>query len=449
MRAFLKYIRIGIAILGGALFSSNTSGGELSFPNVDLTPVGAEMAGNADGSIPRWIGGDDNRKEFGPKLIKEKPLFTINKTNIEDYRTQLPNGLSGLVDHYPTTMTIPVYKSYRPVYLYPWIYEAIEKNSKSAKLTDGGDSITDTYSGIPFPLAKTGYEVLWNHILAYRGVSVDVGSSEVVVHENRRARVVKNRVKYAIEYYNKDRKKSGLDQMYAYYLSSVTYPPKLSGGGLLVHERVNPSRIPRQAWGYMAGQRRVIRIPSVDYDAPMPRSGGIRFADEIDIYNGSIDRYSWRLVGKKELIVPYNNELLYDEIKKDDVLSDKLYQQYHPDPQYLRYEKHRVWVVEGTLKEGASHPYKKRVLYMDEDTWLVVVAENYNKKNALWRVSASYVRLYHELPTAFKVVDVFHDLVEKSYFAQSIDPKREITTLSVMPAKQTFKPSALRRMGRR
>ena len=419
--------------------------------DVEKTPYGAEFKGNADGSIPDWQGGQKNKKEFGAGLLEEKPLYIIDATNMDQYQSILPAALSALIERYPETMQVPVFTSYRPAYYFDWIYEAIRKNRDSAKLINDGGAVIGTYPGIPFPDAKDGYEVLWNHVLSFRGVSFNVKSWEMVIQENRRSSVIKSRVKLSSEYYNKNRKKSEEDQIHSYYLSTVISPPKLSGSSLLVHERVNGSIIPRQAWGYLAGQRRVVRIPSIDYDAPMPRSEGIRFADEVDIYIGSIDRYEWRLLGKKEMIIPYNNKKLYEELQKTAGPSDGILTKLHVNPKVLRYEKHRVWVVEGLLKKEQSHPYKKRILYLDEDSWNAVLAENYDRNGDLWRVSASYVKFYHEFPGIFKVVDVHHDLKDKAYYAQGAlggKGKTVVVGEEVLP-KRGFKPSALRRLGKR
>ncbi len=419
--------------------------------DVEKTPYGAEFKGNADGSIPNWQGGLENKKEFGSVLLKEKPLYTIDASNMNQYRSILPDALSALIERYPETMKVPVFTSYRPAYYFDWIYDAIRKNRDSAKLIDDGSSVVGAYPGIPFPDPKNGYEVLWNHVLSFRGVSFDVKAWEMVVQENRRSTVIKSRVKVSSEYYNKNRDKSEEDQIHSYYLSTVIYPPKMSGSSLLVHERVNGSVIPRQAWGYLAGQRRVVRIPSIDYDAPMPRSEGIRFADEVDIYIGSIDRYQWRLLGKKEMIIPYNNKKLYEDLQVSDGPSDAILTKFHLNPKSLRYEKHRVWVIEGVLKKGSAHPYKKRILYLDEDSWNAVLAENYNRNGDLWRVSASYVRFYHIFPGIFKVVDVHHDLKDKAYYAQgALGGQSKVLAVGdeVLP-KRSFKPSALRRLGKR
>jgi radical SAM modification target selenobiotic family peptide len=66
----------------------------------DLTPVGAEMAGNADGSIPPWnpegtpvpaafVPDSDN---YISPYSDEKPLYTIDGNNWQEYADILTVG---------------------------------------------------------------------------------------------------------------------------------------------------------------------------------------------------------------------------------------------------------------------------------------------------------------------------------------------------------------------
>jgi len=79
------------------------------------------------------------------------------------------------------------------------------------------------------------------------------------------------------------------------------------------------------------------------------------------------------------------------------------------NPDYERYELHRVWVLEGNLKSGVRHIYAKRLLYADEDTWLTLTADNYDSRGQLWRVN---------------LVNFFYSQESKTYHAA----RRSITT---------------------
>ena len=84
-----------------------------------------------------------------------------------------------------------------------------------------------------------------------------------------------------------------------------------------------------------------------------PGSGGSITVDEVRIFNGSAQRYNWNIVGKKELYIPYNTARLHaNDLKYASMLTPG-----HINPDNMRYELHRVWVLEGVLKPGNRHLY--------------------------------------------------------------------------------------------
>ncbi|HCR1632288.1 DUF1329 domain-containing protein, partial [Pseudomonas aeruginosa] len=204
---------------------------------------------------------------------------------------------------------------------------------------------------------------------------------------------------------------------------------------------------PRQAWGYNAGQRRVRRAPNLAYDTPIAAADGLRTADDTDMFNGAPDRYDWKLLGKKEIYIPYNNY----KVSSPEVKYEELLKPGHLDPQYTRYELHRVWVVEGTLKPGARHIYSKRTLYLDEDSWSAAVVDQYDGRGELWRVSMAYLKNFYDLPYTWSALDVFHDLQARRYHVQNLDNEEPgtIDFTQAIPDDSYFKPSALRRRGTR
>jgi hypothetical protein len=232
-----------------------------------------------------------------------------------------------------------------------------------------------------------------------------------------------------------------------YYLSVTKEPARLAGGAVLVHESLNQADEPRQAWGYNAGQRRVRRAPNLAYDTPIAAADGLRYADDTDMFNGSPDRFDWKLLGKKELFIPYNNyRLSSNELSYNDILRPG-----HINPEYTRYEKHRVWVLEATQKAGVRHVYSKRRFYIDEDTWGIVLADQYDNQGDLWRVSTAYMKTYYELPVTWTTLDVFHDLKARRYHVQGLSNEEmgEIDYSSPPPGERYFTPAELRRRGRR
>lgn len=182
----------------------------------------------------------------------------------------------------------------------------------------------------------------------------------------------------------------------------------------MIHESLQPLRKPRQAWIYLAGERRMRRTPSTAYDSPLFNSEGIRVADEIDIFNGSLDRYDWELVGKREMLIPYNNQALrYNRCDNIQNLQPN-----HLSPKMMRFEKHRVWVVDARLKENQRHIYPRRTFYVDEDTWSIVMVDIYDKDDELWRSTLRFSAYYEQMPGMFSSLDAYHDLKNGTYFIQ-------------------------------
>ena len=424
----------------------------------ELTPMGAERAGNGR-DIPPWRGGLSmpplEYKKPGQHhpnpYPEDKPLFTITAGNMTQYDQYLTEGQKALFRTYPDTFRMPVYQTRRTAAAPEWVYENTYKNAIRAELGDNGNSLLYAYGGIPFPILtdskQAGLQAVWNHITRWRGTYLQIQASEVAVYKdgNFTPTTVEQQVEF--NYYRQDKSIEDLNNVLFYYLSVTKAPARLAGGAVLVHEPLNQANDARQAWGYNAGQRRVRRAPNLAYDTPIAAADGLRYADDTDIYNGSPDRYNWKLVGKKEVYIPYNNyRLTSNDVSYNDILRPG-----HVNPEYTRYEKHRVWVVEGTLKDGVRHVYSKRRFYLDEDTWSIAVADQYDMNGELWRVSMAYMKTYYELPVTWSGMDVFHDLRDRRYHVQGLtnEEPEDIDYSSPPPGYRYFTPSELRRRGRR
>ncbi|MFS2124724.1 DUF1329 domain-containing protein [Pseudomonas sp. Pseusp97] len=419
-----------------------------------LTPLGAEKAGNAAGTIPAWTGGitqapagyKPGQHHIDP-FAADKPLYTITKANLDQYKANLTPGTLALFATYPDTFQMPVYPSRRSGSAPQWVYDNTLKNATSAKLAEGGNGFVDAFGGIPFPIPANGVEAVWNHIARYRGTFIVRRASEVAVQRNGDYSLVTSQQEALFKYYIQGKSFADLNNLLFYYLSFTKSPARLAGGAALVHETLDQVKEPRQAWGYNAGQRRVRRAPNLAYDTPIAAADGLRTADDTDMFNGSPDRYDWKLIGKKEMYIPYNNyKVSSPEVKYKDLLTPN-----HLNSKYTRYELHRVWVVEGTLKPGSRHIYSKRVLFLDEDSWGAAEVDQYDGRGELWRVSLAYLKNYYELPTTWTALDTFHDLQARRYHVQNLD-NEEPSTIDfgqAVPDDSYFSPSALRRRGTR
>ncbi len=417
----------------------------------ELTPLGGEKAGNADGTIPAWDGGITEPpagyvagKHHVDPYAGDDVLFTITPDNMGEHADKLTPGHKALLETYPESYSMKVYPSHRSASVPQRIYDATKKVATTAELVGGGSGITGAIHGIPFPIPKEGVEVVWNHLTRYRG---DIASRKVgqaaPTRTGKYNMVVLNE-EFNVVYSQADQTEESLNNRILYFKQTVTAPARLAGGILLVHETLDQVKEPRQAWLYNPGQRRVRRAPNVAYDNPGTASDGMRTSDQFDMFNGAPDRYDWTLVGKKEMYVPYNNYALHsDQLKYDDILTPL-----HVNPEHLRYELHRVWVVDATLKQGTNHIYKRRTLYVDEDSWQILAVDQYDKRDQLWRVSEGFVVNYYDLPTLWTTLEVHTDLQAGRYLAIGLDNEEDsMYDFSIERSLDDYTPMALRRAG--
>jgi len=220
----------------------------------------------------------------------------------------------------------------------------------------------------------------------------------------------------------------------------------LTGTVLLVHETVDQVTDARRAWLYNAGQRRVRRAPQVAYDGPGQGSDGTRTADDFDMFNGSPDRYDWKLVGKKEMYVPYNSYRMHNP----EVSYKDLHSKGHLNQDYGRYELHRVWEVEATLKEGSRHIYAKRVFFLDEDSWQIMVKDQYDGQGQLWRVGEAHAIQYYTIDVPWITNETLMDLNDGRYLTLGLTNEEKTPyVFGLEMARRDYDTSALRRLGKR
>ena len=446
--------RVPAFALAGALALPAAAGltsDEIARLGADLTPLGAERAGNAAGTIPEWTGGITAPpagyvvgQHHPDPYAADEPLLVIDASNLDAHRDRLSIGLQRMLETYPT-FRMPVYPTRRSASVPQRIYDATRAAAATAELVDDGNGVGGAVVGIPFPIPGNGLEVIWNHLLRYRGESVSCIVGQAAVTRGGAYTLVKSRVEAELRYSLPGMTLEALGNTMIYYKSKVVAPARLAGDILLVHETMNQVREPRNAWTYNPGQRRVRRAPNVAYDNPGPSSDGLRTADQVDMFNGAVDRYDWTLVGKREMYVPYNAYRLHgDELAFTDILTPL-----HVNPEHLRYELHRVWVVEGTLKAGSNHLYKRRTFYVDEDSWSVLLVDIYDNRDQLWRVSEGHVINYYEKPLVWPTLVVHTDLQAGRYFASGLDNEFPMCTWDSDFTSRDFTPAALRREGRR
>ncbi|MHA7834296.1 MAG: DUF1329 domain-containing protein, partial [Algiphilus sp.] len=386
-----------------------------------LTPVGAEAGPSADGVIPAWSGGITPEQwpegyAEGEKLVDpfatDQAKATITADNMAQYSAYLSDGHKALLQRYDS-YRMPLYPTRRSVSYPERIYKATRENTDRARLI-GSDSLSGAFLGFPFREPDSGVEAMWNHRVRYRGDSVMARSEQAVVQPDgdiERRLFQTERVYFR---YGNLEDPVDIDQqnILLYYLSWFARDPTGVDFLALVHETANAADKGRALWVLPERANRLFRIPPVGYDQPFPGSGGIYFIDMIDMYNGAFDRYNWRLIGKRQLIVPYNNfGLINGSVEQTRLLQGK-----HPDPSAMRYERHRVWVVEATERPGKSHSFGKRIFYIDEDSWNVVLVENYDEDGNLWRFQEGHLVPLYNVQAANAMPVVTYNFPDGRFF---------------------------------
>lgn len=418
----------------------------------DLTPVGAIRAGNADGGIPEWSGGIDQPPVgYQPGTVhlnpfeSEMPLFRIDFSNLEEHATHLTPGQIAMLRKYGESYFLDVYPSHRSAAFPPRIYEKTAANGISGHLTADGEGVLEVAEGFPFPFPENGRELIWNHKLKYKGLGSVRRLNLINATASGNYQLVKMSIEALSLYHQPGATLQSIDNQLLYLLQTIESPSRLAGTLLLVHESVNQALQPRKVWTYNPSQKRVIRAPNVAYDNPSVATDGLAVSDMADMFNGAMDRFDWTLEGQREIYVPYNAYRVHGSSPDYEgmVLPG------HLDPSVLRYELHRVWVVEANLRDGERHINPRRTYYLDEDSYQILLVEHYDKRGELWRFSEAHPIMHYEVPTLWTAVETHHDLQSGRYVSYRADNSHGVASFNAELSVNQFSPQGLRRKGRR
>lgn len=418
----------------------------------DLTPVGAEKAASKDGAIPAWDGGM-TKVPAGWKpgrldpYAADKPLFSVDASNLDKYQDKVPPGQAALIKTYKG-YKLDVYPTHRSCPAPDLVAERTRKNATYAKIGDDGWRLEQAYTaGVPFPIPKSGIEVLWNYKTRYTGIGRRAQISALMPDKD--GSLVENKQWFFEMYPFNDPKNStlkdieGIDSKLLY---DVMSPPSRAGEGYLIHAYLDK---PQDAWIYFPGQRRVRRSPTFAYDNPIAGFDNLYFVDQINMFTGAPDRYDFKLIGKKEMFVPYNNYKLIDKKNK---FKDMLGPEY-VKRDFMRYENHRVWVVEATVKGDKRHSFTKRVFFIDEDSWALLHVDMYDAKGNLWRVQEGSLWAAPDAGACMSYEYQMYDLVARRYVTDNWTAEGEVLDLTAGKEGRvnaaTFSQDELRRRGER
>jgi hypothetical protein len=457
----MKYTLILAAALGlcsSLSLQAAVSADQAAQLDNELTPLGAEKAGNADGSIPAWTGGgienvpadfDKTSGIYPDPFAEEAILYTVTHENMGEYAELLSEGQKAMLEKWgPDGYVLNVYPSHRTFAAPDWFYKGSITNATGATLEDGGQRIASNVSGVPFPIPQNGMEVMWNHMIRWVGYEFGFTTDAYYVDSKGKPVLASTAKQYwefpmfmAIK--NPDRDYHTKTARWGYSRFDFSAPPRRAGEILLIHEpgADYTKGKGRSAWQYLTGQRRVRKAPAVSFDTPRAAAAGTATYDDTLLFNGSLERYDWKLIGKKEMLIPYNS---YNAIFN--YSSTELLGEHYVKPEALRFEKHRVWIVEGTLKDGSRHIYGKRRHLIDEDSWAVLDNMRWDRKGKLWRVGYGLSALMWDVPAPIATGELSYDLLSNIY---TLTGKPNPGTLTNESGKtvQFYSPQGMARSG--
>jgi hypothetical protein len=317
------------------------------------------------------------------------------------YDDILTEGHKAMFRTYPGYF-MDVYPTRRSAAMPERIYEATKRIAATTHLIEGGNGFSGGAEGIPFPIPENGTA---RHLEPHRPLShrqrpphhrPGAGDPRRQLHDGDVHRRVPRRLRPG-------RRPRGRPQQRHHLLQADRHRAGAPGRrGAAGARDAEPGAENRKAWLYNPGQRRVRRAPNVAHDNPRTAADGLATSDQLDIFNGSPERYNWNLVGRKEMLVPYNSYKLHsNQLKYSDILKPL-----HINQEHARYELHRVWVVDATLKEGTRHVYKRRTFYIDEDSWQAMVVDCYDNRDQIWRVQEAHSINYYDVPTFWTTLEL-------------------------------------------
>ena len=451
MSIYRRFLALGLGALI-ATAQAKVPPEQMARLDKDLTPLGSERGANKDGSIPAWTGGltsppegigYEKGKHLPDPFAADKPLLRVTGANAGDYDQFITRGQKALLERHDSYF-LDVYPTRRSCAHPDYVYKAARNNALVGELVSDGNGVAKAIMASPFPIPNNGLEIVWNHTLRYRGyklqrqfTAIPVNQSgdyyQITVHDDAILRWSDPQKRNAEE----------LDNISIYYLLQTKAPARSAGFVVLVQESLNMSVEARRAWTYSPGTRRVRRAPTIAYDNPGTNSDGITTSDSFGGFNGAPDRFNWTVRGRSEKFVAYNN---YRRVlvPYQDLVGKK-----HINQEFMRYEKHRVWEVEGNLKDNFRHVYSRRVFYIDEDTKGIVATEIYDGRGQLWRVQELGGGVQYELPLCGGSGDTVYDLMVGRYLMLGlINEEKPIDFDASHLDANRYTPGNIRRLGR-
>lgn len=448
----LAAITATLFLLWGAPVLAAVSADEAAKLGKELTPIGAEQAANADGNIPAWEGGiteapaayKGDRRYINP-YKDDEPLLEINGQNFKEHAERLTEGQQALFGQYASTYKIKIFPTRRSSAYPQYIYDETIKNATRVELTNEGNGFSGTVAGHPFPIPKQGIEVMWNHMTRYNTKGYKGYFNNAIVDPSGDFIKERTYIEIAFRYNHPDTTLDNFENMALYGLIKTVAPASKVGDSYLLHLPLDRTEDDTNLWVLNRGIGKVRRIGEVGYDNPLDADYPITH-DQVDMFNGPFDRYQFKLLGKKEIYVPYNAYDLYSY----DLEYEEIILKGHPNTDLLRHELHRVWVIEANVRPEFKHIYNKRVFYADEDSWQILLQDMYDARGEFWRTAASFPINVYEIPAQFSGLQAHYDLQSRSYVMLYMPQgEKKPVEYDWFKAPKYFNPNTLRKFAKK
>ncbi len=430
----------------GLVAAQQPAAGELG--GAVYTPIGAERRGNASGTIPEWqplrippAGAAFRAGEHYPDpYAGEKPVLEITAANADQHAERLTPGQLALLKRGPDERML-IYPTHRSCTYPDDILKKTAQNVGRAKLSADGNALGGAVGGFPFPFPKNGHEIMWNHKANfYGGTRFRTLNSGFLVNRDGSFEPATQSEEIVFPYHMDEKDRAGMEGYNFMTKVTTLEPSRRKGNVLLIHDPLDGVAGKREGWIYLTALRRMLRGPDVRHDAPDPDSQGLLTIDQRNMFSDSLERYDWKIVGKAEKYIGYNG---YRAFNLPQAERAKAVRKGRLAPEIMRYELHRVWVIEATLKPGQRHIYPKRVFYMDEDSWYIAAADMYDAQGKLWRTSESQIMNMYDRPSCLPAVRVNYDLLDQKYYVELWSQRYDFDVPELNAA--FFAPDSLRR----
>ena len=433
-----------------AVVSTEVLAADASILGSGLTANGADPSASADGMIPAYTGGITKPPadyvaggDHVDPFAADKPLFSITAQNMGEYSNRLSAGQKALLARKEGNYRMDIYPSRRSCALPQFVYDETKKNVARARLIDGGNGVAGARIGVPFPITKNALEIYWNHNFYWHGHRYHAITSGANVYKNGEiTKIIREDWRY-----NFYADPQGPDPQHAndqfHWMGIWKAPQRFNGSGFSMTNTINQVKEPRNGVMFNPSTRRIMKAPAaaVTYEGPLSTADGMRQSHDMFLFSGSPDRYEWKLLGKKEIFVPYNAY----KASASTTSHDALMTPHNLNPDYLRYELHRVWVLEATQKDNFRMKQARRVFYVDEDSWIFLMADIFNKRDELIYVQHAFIKNYYEAPACVFEFDVMHDMTTGNYNVDHIKLDHGPADLNFDLELSDFGSAALRR----